>query len=371
MRKQAFLTGLIVFLFAAPSVFAQDRDRDRRRRPPPPPPPEEVAPPPPVKASPTPSVRDWTPKSGPPGTTVRIRGNHLDGVEVIFGRRQVATSQAGRRSVSFVVPDGRPGSRSISLRYDGTDLALGQFDLLSAGPEPGYTEPPPPVGGPPPRRGGRFADRPVVSSYWPREGLAGTDVSIRGRNFSNDIAVYYGGREVRPSRVRPNEIRFRVPRGAGSDVVLLRYPGGRRDLVVGQFEVTRAKFDRRSYDSELRDHGKRRWQERRAKLAADEAARLEALRLEEERLARERERRRHQRRAAIQKRFERAFLAEPEVQIELSIHAERMARLARMLRIAEARFQEDRVIRIEIASERERRRHDRRMNALRTSYAAR
>jgi hypothetical protein len=69
----------------------------------------------------------------------------------------------------------------------------------------------------------------------------------------------------------------------------------------------------------------------------------------------------------MRKRWQRQFLASPEVQAEMALHAQRAARLERMRRLAEVDDREKLVVRIEILLEREDERHDRRMGFLKAT----
>ena len=222
----------------------------------------------------------------------------------------------------------------------------------------------------PPRGRRAFRGRAVVTAFSPRSGPPGTAITIHGQRFGPGVALVFGGQPIAPTLVTPTAITFAVPARAQGGVILLRQPN-RPDLVVGSFEVGRA-VARRSHPrrGDFRDVARRRWTERRAQLAATEAARLEALRAQEEALRNSRAERRRQRLAAMRAELEQDFLSQPATKDELSLHAERMARLERMGRLAEARLQEGLGVRIGILVQREERRHQQRMNDLRAAFAA-
>jgi hypothetical protein len=215
-------------------------------------------------------------------------------------------------------------------------------------------------------------ERPIVSSYWPAKGKVGTRIVIRGRNFPADTMVMWGGRElVRAARVKPTDIVFEVPRDATTSRIMLRT--GARQIGVGTFEVD-AGFDAaaeaRKRDEERRRAAEAAWTERQKRLVADRAQRETALRNRTEERARTREERRRERADAIRAKWDRAFLAHPDTQDELTLHAQRVAELVRMGEIAELSNNGKLAVRIEIASARENDRHEQRMSALKSDFQA-
>jgi IPT/TIG domain/WXXGXW repeat (2 copies) len=228
---------------------------------------------------------------------------------------------------------------------------------------------PPGTGERRPRREWRL-ERPVVSSYWPTKGKAGSRIVIRGKNFPTTAEVVFAGQPVRAAKVTPDQIVFVVPTGAASGAVGLRV-GGRRELAVGNFEVA-AAFDpiaeQRRLDEERRKQAEAAWAARQQQLAKDRAAREAAMRqLQQEREA-TREHRRAERIAALQAKWQRAFLADPNTQDELTLHGQRTANLTRAREVAEISNNGKLVVRIEIALGREEQRHQQRMAALEASF---
>jgi hypothetical protein len=216
----------------------------------------------------------------------------------------------------------------------------------------------------------RFRERAVVSNFGPRQGPPGTEVTIRGRGLDRDVALSFGGRELRPRRVTPTAVTFVVPPQSTSGPILFR-PRGAPDVVVGMFEVTPQPPPRMRRDERRamrRAEAERRWRERQATLAATEAARWEALRREEERLRQTREERRRRRVLELHGRFDRAFLAQPAVMDELALHAERIARLDRMQRLADVEKNTRLAVRVQVLRAEEEERHQARMADLRALY---
>jgi hypothetical protein len=215
-------------------------------------------------------------------------------------------------------------------------------------------------------------ERPIVSSYWPAKGKVGTRIVIRGRNFPNDTMVMWGGRElVRAARVKPTDIVFEVPRDATTGRIVLKT--GTRQIGVGTFEVA-AGFDAaaeaRKRDEERRRAAEAAWTERQKRIAADRAQRESEHQRRAEERERTREERRRARAEAIRAKWDRAFLADPNTQDELTLHAQRVAELVRMSEIAELSNNGKLAVRIEIASARENDRHEQRMTALKSDFQA-
>ena len=84
-----------------------------------------------------------------------------------------------------------------------------------------------------------------------------------------------------------------------------------------------------------------------------------------------RERRRAERIAALQAKWQRAFLADADTQDELTLHAQRVAELTRARDVAELSANGKLVVRIEVAQAREDQRHQQRMAALEASFKVR
>ncbi|HEY3801708.1 MAG TPA: IPT/TIG domain-containing protein [Kofleriaceae bacterium] len=236
--------------------------------------------------------------------------------------------------------------------------------------------PPPPVGGPPPTNVPPphewHLDRPVVSSYWPTKGKVGTRVVIHGKNFPADAQIAWGPTAVMGAKVEPERIVFQVPPGAQSATILIKRDHG-HDLVVGNFEV--ADFDA---DADAKAAAARRmaaaqaaWAQSQGQLAKDQAARQAALETQYQQRDADREQRRTARLAEIRQKWQAAFLADPDTQAELTLHAQRVAELARAKDLAGVSANSKLGVRIDVATQRENDRHDQRMAALKTAFDAR
>lgn len=276
----------------------------------------------------------------------------------------------------------RAGKRWRDVRWEQRDgwYVRVDGDWVDANtPEP---PPGPPPGAPPPfvpgdrtpdRRPPRVwkLERPVVSSYWPARGKAGTRIVIRGKNLPKDAAVVWAGQPVRAAKVTEDQIVFEVPAGAISGAIFVR-AGGRRDLAVGAFEVVDAYdpvAEAKKLEEERRRKAEAAWIERQKQLAKDRAAREAAWRQRQDERAANREQRRAERAAELRARWDRAFLADSETQDELTLHAQRVAELVRMREVAELSSNGKLVVRVEIAQQREDERHEQRMIALKASFA--
>ena len=271
----------------------------------------------------------------------------------------------------------RAGKRWRESRWeprDGTYVRIeGDWEDASA-PSPPPNVPPdrvPPDGPRPdrPRREWKL-ERPVISSYWPARGKVGTRIVIRGKNLPADATVLWAGAPIRAARVLPDQIVLEVPPGATTGELSVR-TGRRRDLAVGTFEVVAsydAEAEARKLEEERRKRAEAAWAERQKQLAKDRAAREEDARRRDAERAANREQRRAERAAALRARWDRAFLADPETQDELTLHAQRVAELERMREVAELQSNGKLVVRIGIAQTREDERHEQRMAALKAAF---
>ena len=209
----------------------------------------------------------------------------------------------------------------------------------------------------------------MVSSYWPVKGKICSRIVIRGRNFPDDTMVMWNGTQVAGAKVEPERIVVAVPPGATSGMLSLR-TGGRRELTIGNFEVANydAEAEARRIADEERRKAEQAWAERQKQLAKDRAARQAAIEQHHRELDETREQRRAEREREIRAKWEAAFLADPDTQAELMLHAQRTAELARMREVAELSENSKLVVRIGVAQSREDDRHQARMTALHDSF---
>jgi hypothetical protein len=301
---------------------------------------------------------------------------HMTSMEVVFEngdnyRPSLAHFfREDQRTRAIDLPGDRRAIRRIEFRYGnlpGPDQARVQVWGRERAPRVVVPDRPPPRHQEPYRHG-----PPLVTDFWPREGAAGTEVTIKGRRFTPDLEILFDARVVTPTRRDDTLMTFVVPRHRGDASIMLRWRG-RRELSVGTFLVSRRDADRERerWRAQRRLAAERWWRERERRLARTAAEREAALRAEEERLAHERARRQRERQAALRARWEHRFLAREEVRAELALHADRTARLDRMLRLAEAGDFGELVVRIRLLFDYEDARHERRMGDLKTAYARR
>jgi IPT/TIG domain/WXXGXW repeat (2 copies) len=243
---------------------------------------------------------------------------------------------------------------------------------VEVAPPPPPPPPGPPPGPPMPPPHEWHLDRPTVSSYWPTKGRVGTRVVIHGNNFPADAQIAWGPTAVMGAKVEPDKIVFDVPAGAQSATILIKRDHG-HDLVVGNFEV--ADFDA---DAEAKALAAQRlaaaqasWAQSQAALARDQAARQAALDAQYQQREADREQRRAARLEALRQQWQAAFLADPDTQAELTLHAQRIAELARAKDLAGVTANSKLGIRIDVATQRENDRHDQRMAALKAAFDAR
>jgi hypothetical protein len=241
-------------------------------------------------------------------------------------------------------------------------------------PPPGNVAPPPPMpppgNVPPPHEW--HLDRPTVSSYWPTKGKAGSRVVIHGKNFPADAQIMWGPDPVMGAKVESEKIVFEVPTGAQSATILIKRDHG-HDLVVGNFEV--ADFDA---DAAARTAAAQRlaaaqaaWAQSQGQLARDQAARQAALDAQYQQRETDRQQRRASRLAEIRQQWQAAFLADPDTQSELTLHAQRVAELQRAKDLAGVSANSKLGVRIDVATQRENDRHEQRMAALKSAFEAR
>jgi hypothetical protein len=258
----------------------------------------------------------------------------------------------------------------------GTAWSYTEGDWGPAGAAPTAPPPPPGMGGPPMGSEEHHrdwkVDRPTVSSYWPSKGKPGAHVKVHGRNFPDDIQVFWGETQITAAKVKPDEISFDVPAGAASGDIVLRRAHG-RDLPVGHFDIDAHgdyEAEMKRVDDDRRKKAEADWAGRQHDIAKDRAAREAASSKWEHDQDASREQRRQARLTELRAKWDAAFLADADTQSELTLHAQRVAELDRAKQIAELKDDGKLAQRVTIASSKEDDRHDQRMSALKASFTA-
>jgi hypothetical protein len=213
-------------------------------------------------------------------------------------------------------------------------------------------------------------DGPVISHFAHQVGPRNT-VVVRGFNLPGDATIRIDGIDVTPQMREPNAIVFQVPANVQGGPIFLRSPSLDRPLYVGEFA-------RRSetWQAETNALKRRRWRvaenawrQRKHNLDRSRAQRETARGIREDEMRRSRAERRRNSIAGYRTRWQASFLRAPETRAEMALHSRRMARLWRMLRLAESLGRDKMVVRVDVAMARERQRHRGRMAALRTRIA--
>ncbi len=145
------------------------------------------------------------PAEAPVGASVRLIGSGfnptVDGNTVRLGDRRCAVRSASPTELTVEVP-----ARAQSGSF--VAAVAGRGEVVS-----------PPF---------RAVYPPVVKSFSPREGFAGTEVTVRGENLGETLAgtqVALSGVAAQVLSVTPAELRFAVPDGASSGAVQVTVAG--------------------------------------------------------------------------------------------------------------------------------------------------
>ncbi|HLU66092.1 MAG TPA: IPT/TIG domain-containing protein [Kofleriaceae bacterium] len=361
MRARAIgvVAGAIAGLLALPAADAQQvRRRDHRSQ---------------VAAPKHPLVRAMRPRAGAPNTEVTISGRFPADAEVYVDRSKVKITKRSPQSLTFVVSSRRPGDHAVTVRAGGAEVSAGSF-RVERGSGPVHPVPATPAPGPAPLPHPAPGPAPIVTDFSPRLGPPGTVVTIEGRRFGNHLQVVFGDAVVPVKKIDNRTIQFAVPKREGDSLIVLRR-ANRQQVVVGKFNVVKNRHpgdDRAKRQAQWRKRAQEQWKKRQAEIARRTAAeRAAELRRQEEELRRQREERRKKQLAELRARWEAQFLARPAVRAEMAVHAERAARLKRMLRLAEAGNHGGLAVRIHVLIEAENARHEQRMSDLRAAYASR
>lgn len=140
---------------------------------------------------PTPVIDSFRPDSGEVGAEIAILGRHLGGAtEVTFAGTQAAFSVVSETEIRAVVPESAKSGKIGVVTPGGSVQSPAEFVV---------TEP------------------AAIASFTPTEGVAGTTVTIKGKNFDDLRRVRFGSRvALIPTLESSGEIRTKVPFGAES-----------------------------------------------------------------------------------------------------------------------------------------------------------
>lgn len=153
------------------------------------------------------AIRDFTPRSGPAGTVVTIRGQgfseETDHDTVLIGNARAQVVAASTGELRIRVPSASSGPITVRVDGSGEDSSSRPFVV---------THP------------------PLLASFSPAEGGPGTEVTIRGRSFgdnANLLRVTLSGRPMEVESVSDQQIVAKVPEGArtGRIAVTVRLQG--------------------------------------------------------------------------------------------------------------------------------------------------
>ncbi len=136
-----------------------------------------------------PQIRRVSPARGGVGSNITISGTMLEGINGVFVGRvsmPIVSRLGGRGLVVRVPPGAKSGAISLSA-YGRNSATRHNFDVLRA---------------------------PVLSSFSPTEGAAGTLITILGDGFDRSTRVRYGNSSLRISRWEPGRLTVEIPRNA-------------------------------------------------------------------------------------------------------------------------------------------------------------
>lgn len=127
--------------------------------------------------NPTPSpsapvITGFFPTSGPAGTQVTLSGaNFLDATAVRFNRTDATFTVRSDNSILTAVPGNATNGKISVVNPQGTTMSANNFVVADSVPDPGL--------------------QPVITSFAPNSGPAGTLVRISGQNFINVRSVSF------------------------------------------------------------------------------------------------------------------------------------------------------------------------------------
>lgn len=153
-----------------------------------------------------PSITSFTPTNGPPGTIVKITGNHLTNASAVSfnGTAASAFYVTNDTTIGAIVPSG---------------LTTGPITVTTPGGSAGSGT-------------SRYYGPPGITSFAPTHGLPGTNVVLTGSNFLGTTFVRFNGSNA--SFVAPSNnttLVATVPANAQTGLITVGAPGGTNSSV--------------------------------------------------------------------------------------------------------------------------------------------
>ena len=144
----------------------------------------------------TPVLAAFSPAAGPVGTKIIIRGANFDrSTEVRLGKLSLPVKKVSANEIIAVVPKGAGGREYLYLEGNGARVRSDQmFEVRVA---------------------------PVINAASPEEGLPGTQVTVRGRWFTDGTEIQFGGTRARVIRRDGDSIVVEVPKNLAPGLVPL------------------------------------------------------------------------------------------------------------------------------------------------------
>ena len=163
--------------------------------------------PPPPPPPPAPVIANFTPTSGPVGTSVSVTGSGFTGATSVTlnGQAVASFTVSSDTSLTLTVPSGATSGPIGVTTPAGTATSTNSFTVT--------VNPPPP----PP---------PTISGFTPTSGPVGTVVTISGTNFTGATAVTFNGTSAPFTVSSDASVATMVPAGATSGNVQVTTPNG-------------------------------------------------------------------------------------------------------------------------------------------------
>jgi hypothetical protein len=169
---------------------------------------------------PLPVIERLEPTSGPPGSTVIVVGRHFDDAQTLWlGETQLEVIDRHPNRWTVRIPEGGAQSGTVDVRVARGTVNGPRFRVAQAAPPP------------------------VIASLTPTNGAPGTEVVLRGQNFSaraTENQVHLGELPVVVQHASPTELTVLVPNGAVSAPFRVRVAGAGEATSTASFTIAAA-----------------------------------------------------------------------------------------------------------------------------------
>jgi hypothetical protein len=181
------------------------------------------------KAKNAPAITSMKPGKGSIGTTVTLKGSHLDGGNVHIGKAKAAVASSAKNKIIFKIPKGLKPGKSYTITVTNNKITVKapkEFAVISAAPtNQGEDDPNP----------------PVITNIKSGSGKTCTQVTIAGKGFSkktSEDVVKFGGKQAVVKKATETRLTVIIPKGIKKGTIKVTITVNGKTTKSMDFKVT-------------------------------------------------------------------------------------------------------------------------------------